>query len=450
MLQTVALPQDHQRYQIADGDAGTAQTIAHMQRLVEQGKRDRRVRQFLLTQIISDCPQKDYRCYLEAAFRYVRDNIKYVYDPNSVELLETVWSVIDPENGVHAQDCDGKVTTLAVFAEQLGFPAAFVTIKADATHPDEYSHVYMKVKLPGGWVAADPTMPDKPLGWEPPGDYPRKSWPATVNGEGADMLGACCSSCAKQEIGMSGLAGLLGVGCCGTTPLGRWYPQEAQGLSGLGVVSNDPSDFVQAVIDGTIYDEMTKGHQRLLENITYTAQARNTAEQLPANTPNRQNAIAAANYAYNAVQVEARSFNELMAKYNSLVGDIRTYSLGAAQPRFLSGLGVAPLVAAMVIIPALAAGAIACAIFFATWKSNQKESADAINSVVSQLKPILDFLSAHPELAPQIFDFLKTLGAGPRGPFGEISDTLKWFAIAGGIGLVAYIGVMALRKRGTI
>ena len=77
-------------------------------------------------------------------------------------------------------DCDSQDMLLAAMFESEGFPTQFVTIKADAERPDEYSHVYTRVKIPNyGWVVADPTMPNKYFGWEPEGNYVKKYWPAS-------------------------------------------------------------------------------------------------------------------------------------------------------------------------------------------------------------------------------------------------------------------------------
>lgn len=169
------LPAGHQRQMISSGPAGTAQTIRRMAGLVTHGKRDFRIRT-LAGQIIQNCQQKDYPCYGKSLYEWCRDQIKYVWDPNGVELIEEPWKIV--ESGV--ADCDSNVVLLASLAESCGFPCKFVTIKSDPSNPNEYTHVYLRMKVPPmGWVAADPTMHDKSFGWEPPDTFVKTEWNAS-------------------------------------------------------------------------------------------------------------------------------------------------------------------------------------------------------------------------------------------------------------------------------
>lgn len=173
-----SLPSGHTRHNISGGNAGTAQTIARMRDLVTEGKRDFRVRT-AVGKLIHSCPNKDYLCFVQAIHEFCTHKIKYVFDPNGVELIESPYKIL--ESGI--ADCDSIVVLAAAMAESIGLPAKFVTIKADRGRPNDYSHVYLKVKVPRkGWVALDCTMPDKPFGWEPPFQLAHKDWPASRDG----------------------------------------------------------------------------------------------------------------------------------------------------------------------------------------------------------------------------------------------------------------------------
>lgn len=183
------LPSNHSREVIAGGNLGTAQTIRRMRDLVTNGKRDFRVRK-QLGSIISRCPSKDYYCYGKAAYEFCRDQIRYVFDPNGVELIEAPYQIF--QSGV--ADCDSIVVLLATLGEQLGFQCEFVTVRADKLRPNEFSHVYVQMKIPGhGWVAADPTMPNQQFGWRPGEGMPVKTWPASNDSpeihDGDTMMG---------------------------------------------------------------------------------------------------------------------------------------------------------------------------------------------------------------------------------------------------------------------
>lgn len=172
------LPKTHQRVGIAGGNTGTVQTLSYMRELVSQGKRDFRLRT-AVGKILQACPNKDYECFAQSIHQFCTHQIKYVFDPNGIELIEAPYRIL--EAGI--ADCDSIVVLAASMCESIGLPARFVTIKADSSRPSQYSHVFLQVKIPNkGWIGMDCTMPDKPFGWEPDGTYPRKTWPSSNDG----------------------------------------------------------------------------------------------------------------------------------------------------------------------------------------------------------------------------------------------------------------------------
>jgi hypothetical protein len=224
-----ALPEGHLRSWIPPGPEGTAQTIEPMQRLVSQAKlelmqnevtRAKRVYRLRKTirQIIDSCPPKDYYCYAKKLYEFCRDQIKYAFDPNGVELIEHPEHVL--ESGL--ADCDSNVILLATMYEAIGLPARFVTVKGDPRHPEEYSHVYLQVKIPRhGWVGADPIMPDRQFGWEPDTSLPRKTWPASLDkvpGDGDESEQDDGTTGAKGMDDLGGLGGLGGLEDLGQNP----------------------------------------------------------------------------------------------------------------------------------------------------------------------------------------------------------------------------------------
>lgn len=155
-----------------------------MQKMVSQGKRDDEVRKEIgkiLNGAYDDlpkCANKDHLCYAQAVYTFARDHIKYAYDPHLVEYVESARRIL--RNKI--ADCDSIVILMAAMLENIGLATQFVTIKADPERPDEFSHVYLRVKIPNvGWVALDPTMPNKNFGWEAPGNHPTKYWPGSTD-----------------------------------------------------------------------------------------------------------------------------------------------------------------------------------------------------------------------------------------------------------------------------
>ena len=178
------------------GNQVTAQTISRMRDMVTQGKREPAIRK-LVGQLAFTCNPKDYYCYAKAAHDFCRDQIRYVFDPSGVELIENPARILE----TRAADCDSIVILMAAICENMGFPCRFVTIKADKSRPDDFSHVFLEVKIPNrGWVGSDPTQPQRDFGWEAGPEYPRKTWAAS-NDEPED---------AREEDKMAGLRGLSG------------------------------------------------------------------------------------------------------------------------------------------------------------------------------------------------------------------------------------------------
>lgn len=171
------LPADHERVEIPGGYRGTAATIDRMRDLVTLGKREKEI-VALTGALIRDCKHKDYLDYARRCFEFCQREIKYAFDPSNVEMLESPLVTLQTRRA----DCDCISVLLASMFESLGFPARFKTIRADSSRPDDFSHVFVEVKIPRhGWVPADATM-QHPFGWEPGPEYSYKVWPASKDG----------------------------------------------------------------------------------------------------------------------------------------------------------------------------------------------------------------------------------------------------------------------------
>lgn len=137
------------------------QTIKLMSRMVKDGKKSfpiiNRARN-----IISGCQQKDYTCEARKLHAYVRDSVRYVQDPNGVELVQEPQKTLELQAG----DCDDKATLLAALLEAIGHPTRFCIV---GTEPGVFSHVYVETKIGPEWIAAETTEPVD-FGWEPPAE----------------------------------------------------------------------------------------------------------------------------------------------------------------------------------------------------------------------------------------------------------------------------------------
>lgn len=174
----VDLPAGHRRVLIPSGVRGTAATLRLMQGLVANKKRTIQTR-IQIGKILNPengqrpCRPKDYFCYCKTLYEWVRDKILYVYDPHLVEFVESPDDLLTSRIG----DCDSQDILLSAMYQSCGFQTQWVTIAADATRPDEFSHVYVRVNIPKiGWVVADPTMPNKWFGWEADSYLTKRYW----------------------------------------------------------------------------------------------------------------------------------------------------------------------------------------------------------------------------------------------------------------------------------
>lgn len=182
------------RSHLSSGKRGTAETVAIMARLAmgEWGARSERIRNLALAVVRSrEVAAKDYRGEIEAVHTWIQKNIRYTRDPVGQETVQT------PEYTAfinQAGDCDDFSVLEAALLGALGHPTRFVTI---GFTPTAFSHVYLEVNVRGDWIALDPIMADKPVGWEAPNPVIKKIFPinraegfdpATENLDGLGVL----------------------------------------------------------------------------------------------------------------------------------------------------------------------------------------------------------------------------------------------------------------------
>lgn len=147
---------------IESGLVGTEQTLALMRMLIQEWKTDPSIRDRSI-QLISRVAPKDDVGEVDAIFRWVRDNIRYVRDVSGIETLHTPNLIIAQAAG----DCDDKVILLCTMLESIGYDTRCDAV-GFAHDNGQYSHVLADVFLQGAWVPMESTEPWA-LGIEPPG-----------------------------------------------------------------------------------------------------------------------------------------------------------------------------------------------------------------------------------------------------------------------------------------
>jgi Transglutaminase-like superfamily len=217
---------------LAEGDAGTAQTIAAMRGLIDRGKRDPTIHE-LAARIIrgAGVAPFDWRGEATAIFAWVRGNIRFTRDVYGDEALHTAPEIVRLGIG----DCDDFTVLICSLLETCGHHTRIVTISSNPSDPEAFSHVFPEVELEGRWIPVDVGRKSPAFGKGPEHYFRRREWDASgpyfqdVQGYGANT--------------MSRLRGLSGLGASvppNRLPPGAMRPhvvpqlRAAQKLFGLG------------------------------------------------------------------------------------------------------------------------------------------------------------------------------------------------------------------------
>ena len=103
---------------------------------------------------------KDQLGEINALYGWVRDNIRFTYDPAYQDVFTSPVHTLRIGGG----DCDCQVALLGSLLESVGHP---VSIKAVGFNPDRFSHVYLVAQE--GRLPLDPTLGTQiPAGFELP------------------------------------------------------------------------------------------------------------------------------------------------------------------------------------------------------------------------------------------------------------------------------------------
>ncbi len=141
-----------------------SQTVDVIRGFILENSHNPRLR-VLVSKILKPCKSKDFLCYVERIVDYVRRHVKYVDDPQRLELLQSPERTLKLRIG----DCDDFTILTGTLLRLAGFPIRIVL--GDPNRDGRYEHVYLKVMLPNKtWLTVDPTveLPFKPK------DYPEK------------------------------------------------------------------------------------------------------------------------------------------------------------------------------------------------------------------------------------------------------------------------------------
>ncbi len=158
--------------QIPEGDEGTAQTIAAMRQFIYTGIRDVDVNRAAIA-IVQSVPAHRPEQEAKAIYQWVRSNIRFTPDISSAETLRTAAEILK----VRAGDCDCiNGVLLPTLFSSVGLDTRLVTVAADDSRPDTFSHIYPEVNVNGQWTPADAAAEHASWGKEPGHVYRKRVW----------------------------------------------------------------------------------------------------------------------------------------------------------------------------------------------------------------------------------------------------------------------------------
>lgn len=167
-------PDTFRQVKLSPGARGTTETLRVMADLAVEASQDPYFVQFARG-VVRECGSRDHLCEANAILNWVKSNVTYRYDSRYLEYVSSpAWTAF--VDGV--EDCDGQATLIAAMALSVGLEAMFRAVALDRSQPDEFSHVYCMIGVPGrGFLGADSIVPEPKLGWEPP----RELWVMAPN-----------------------------------------------------------------------------------------------------------------------------------------------------------------------------------------------------------------------------------------------------------------------------
>lgn len=124
------------RFKKLNGDRGIIQTVKLIKALVEQYKKDIRIRE-LAGSIVR--PFRSNKNKIKAIFKWIKKNIKYVRDIDGIETLHTPYKILRQGYG----DCDDLATLSASLLKAVGYKVFYVV--TSNRQDKRFNHIFLKV-----------------------------------------------------------------------------------------------------------------------------------------------------------------------------------------------------------------------------------------------------------------------------------------------------------------
>ena len=208
----------------------SAQTIAKIRGLVEQGKKNpfvnRTTGEILRRARVAPYDEPGE---VRALFSWVLRNIRFTKDPEGKECLRPAWTTLQWGFG----DCDDiNAILLPSMLGSIGYRTRIVTISSHPAAPEQFTHVYAEVHLCGRWIPLDAARKGTSFGTAPGYRIRKRVW-SLVADEYQDMGRLGCGACGGRCSGGCAMRGRTLGTHMRLNGLGRTYRASALGQDGF-------------------------------------------------------------------------------------------------------------------------------------------------------------------------------------------------------------------------
>jgi transglutaminase-like putative cysteine protease len=171
------------KVKLTDSNKATYESVEVIKRLIEEGKKDYVIRR-LAEKIIQYIPPKDYAQEVRSIYSFITKRLRYTKDINRVETVHRARDLLRWH--LKAADCDDFVILTGALLESIGHPVRIVIIGSNPKNKEDYSHIYLHVKVKDKWISLDGSVPGAKMGWEAPKYASKKI--ITLDGSVADVV----------------------------------------------------------------------------------------------------------------------------------------------------------------------------------------------------------------------------------------------------------------------
>ena len=226
---------------LATGDAGVEHTIDVLRRIVDDGVKDPEVNRTAI-KILRDYNVQNFSIEdrVQAIYAWISNPANFLYVPDPIgpfgpkETLRPIRTLLAVRGG----DCDDFTSLLCALLGTIGIPTRAVTIAADPSSPEDFSHIYPEAQVSARrWVAIDAARPGAAYGAAPPFYFRKRVWSLTDKSY-CDLKGASAGVRARRVSSLNGYAMLGAMGDDSVDPTAQDIAVSTQGIANIIAAAN--------------------------------------------------------------------------------------------------------------------------------------------------------------------------------------------------------------------